>query len=218
MSHAAPSDADAPEPVAESAVAAADQATDAADAPAEGTGSAFPLAGRREKGYEPRSVDAFLARARAVFEDGDGAEAITSEAVRTVAFPLVAKGYSVIAVDAALSRIEDAFAAKEREDSIARDGTHAWVESARDSAQVILDRLSRPKGHRFARAGWLRFGYRIDEVDVVADKLRGYFEAGAPVTPDQVRGVAFRMQRRGYREEQVDAVLDAVIDVMLAVR
>ncbi|WP_354002861.1 DivIVA domain-containing protein [Microbacterium elymi] len=32
-----------------------------------------------------------------------------------------------------------------------------------------------------------------------------------------MRTVAFRMQRRGYREAQVDAVLDAVVDVMLAV-
>jgi DivIVA domain-containing protein len=64
----------------------------------------------------------------------------------------------------------------------------------------------------------LRFGYRTDEVDLVADRLVEYFETGRPITVDQVRAVAFRMQRRGYQEEQVDALLDAVIDVMLAVR
>lgn len=181
------------------------------------TEAAFPRAKRRVKGYAPASVDAFLARARAAFE-GDEDPAITAEAVRTVAFPLVKQGYSVVAVDAALGRVEDAFAVKEREAAISRAGAQVWVESARENAQVILDRLSRPRGKRFARAGWLRFGYRVDEVDIVADKLRGYFERGAAVSPDQVRGVAFRMQRRGYREEQVDAVLDAVIDVMLAVR
>jgi DivIVA domain-containing protein len=33
-----------------------------------------------------------------------------------------------------------------------------------------------------------------------------------------VRDAAFRMQRGGYREEQVDALLDATVEVMLAVR
>ena len=63
----------------------------------------------------------------------------------------------------------------------------------------------------------LRYGYRIDEVDIVADKIAAFLEAGEPVTVDQVRTVAFRMQRRGYSEAQVDAVLDAVVEVMLAV-
>lgn len=200
---------------------AADAATTEETRPAEVSAAAepsFPLTRGREKGYAPASVDAFLARARDVFEATGDTEPISAEVVRTVAFPLVRQGYSVAAVDAALSRIEDAFAIKERDEAISRDGTHAWVEGARENAQVVLDRLSRPKGRRFARAGWLRFGYRVDEVDMVADKLRGYFESGAPVTVDQVRAVAFRMQRRGYREEQVDAVLDAVIEVMLAVR
>lgn len=190
---------------------------DTGDVPATEPRSAFPLTKRLVKGYAPASVDAFLARARAAFE-GDDDPAITAEAVRTVAFPLVKQGYSIAAVDAALGRVEDAFAVKEREAAIRRTGAGAWVESARENAQVILGRLSRPRGKRFARAGWLHFGYRIDEVDIVADKLRGYFERGAAVSADQVRGVAFRMQRRGYREEQVDAVLDGVIDVMLAVR
>ena len=35
---------------------------------------------------------------------------------------------------------------------------------------------------------------------------------------EQLRSAAFRMQRSGYREEQVDALLDATIDVILAVR
>ena len=63
----------------------------------------------------------------------------------------------------------------------------------------------------------LRYGYRIDEVDLVADKISRYLETGDSVSVEQVRAVAFRMQRGGYRETQVDAVLDAVVEVMLAV-
>ena len=51
----------------------------------------------------------------------------------------------------------------------------------------------------------------------MADKVARYLETGDAVTVEQVRSVAFRMQRGGYREAQVDAVLDAVVDVMLAV-
>ena len=88
---------------------------------------------------------------------------------------------------------------------------------SRKLAQEVLDRLTRPKRHRFRRVGLLRYGYRIDEVDLVADKIARFLEDGEPVTVDQVRSVAFRMQRRGYSEAQVDAVLDAVVEVMLAV-
>jgi DivIVA domain-containing protein len=55
-------------------------------------------------------------------------------------------------------------------------------------------------------------------VDLVTDKLARFLETGDAVTVEQVRAVAFRMQRGGYRETQVDAVLDAVVEVMLAVK
>lgn len=186
------------------------------DAPA----APFPTARRGTKGYERTAVDAFLAQARTAFESDAavGDPSVGSAAVRDTVFPLVKRGYAVPAVDAALSRIEDAFAAREREAGIARAGATGWVGEARDTAQEILDRLSRPDGRRFERARGLRYGYRIDEVDLVAGKLVGYFERGEPLTVDQVRQVAFRMQRRGYRESQVDALLDAVIGVVLAVR
>ena len=178
--------------------------------------SPFPLTSGRTRGYRPDAVDDFLARARAAFESADTSE-VDSTVVRTAAFPLVRRGYQVTAVDAALSRIEDAFAAREREQALSRKGARAWVGQSRRLAQEILDRLTRPKGRRFRRVGPLRFGYRIDEVDLVSDKIARFLEDGEPVTVDQVRSVAFRMQRRGDSEAQVDAVLDATVEVMLAV-
>ncbi len=175
---------------------------------------AFPLTSGRTKGYERRAVDAFLQRARESFEATGG---LTATDVRHAAFPLVRRGYAIAPVDTALGRIEDAFAAREREATVQTAGTRAWVGQARETAQVVLDRLSRPKGKRFAKVSPLRYGYRIDEVDLVTERIARYLETGESVTVEQVRAVAFRMQRGGYREVQVDAVLDAVVEVMLAV-
>jgi len=185
---------------------------------------AFPLV-NRGRGYERTAVDAFLLRARAAFEDGpdaaaaDGSEdaPVTAQTVRDVSFPLARHGYAIAPVDAALGRIEDAFAARERAEALATVGAGTWVAQQRELAQEILDRLTRPRRHRFERASVLRYGYRVDEVDMVADKIAGYLAEGSNVTVEQVRSVAFRMQRGGYREAQVDAVLDAVVEVMLAV-
>lgn len=176
----------------------------------------FPRVSGRQRGYRPEDVDDFLTRARAAFEAAD-ANDIDASTVRTVAFPLVKRGYQVTAVDAALGRIEDAFAARERERALSQAGARAWVGQSRKLAQEVLDRLARPARHRFDRVSMLRFGYRVDEVDLVADKLARFLESGEELTVNQVRGVAFRMQRRGYSEAQVDAVLDAVVEVMLAV-
>ena len=188
--------------------------TDAAEAQ---TPAPFPETQGREKGYDKAAVDSFLDEAREAFETDAADASLTSGDVRRAGFPLVRHGYVIPAVDAALGRIEDAFAARERERALSRAGARAWVGRSRDLGQEVLDRLSRPPGHRFARVGPLRYGYRIDEVDIVADKLAAYLESGEPLTVEQVRTVAFRMQRGGYREVQVDAVLDAVVEVMLAI-
>ncbi|MFT4235723.1 MAG: DivIVA domain-containing protein [Microbacterium sp.] len=180
--------------------------------------SPFRITDGREKGYDREQVDDFLARARSVFEGAADESTLTSQEVRSVSFPLRRHGYDVAGVDAALARIEDAFAARERQSGIHDLGAHAWVEQARDDAQALLDRVQRPEGMRFDRVGWMHYGYDPRQVDVVADRVRDYLAAGASVTVEQIRQSAFRMVRGGYRETQVDAALDAVIDVMLAVR
>lgn len=180
------------------------------------TPAPFEHAAGRRKGYDPVAVDAFLESARLAFEDEDATE-LDAGRVRHAAFRLVRNGYDIAAVDAALSRVEDAFAARERDRALSRSGARAWVGQSRRLGQEILDRLTRPPKERFARVSWLHYGYRVDEVDLVADKIARYLEAGDGVSVEQVRAVAFRMQRGGYREDQVDAVLDAVVEVMLAV-
>jgi len=176
----------------------------------------FRTASGRDRGYHRAAVDTFLAAARASFEVG-GRE-ISAAEVRVTSFPLVKGGYLIADVDAALGRIEDAFAAREREQIVRDGGAEAWVQEAREQAQVILDHLARGRRHKFARTGFLSFGYRVDEVDHVAARIVRYLRDGDELTVEQLRSAAFRMQRRGYREEQVDALLDATIDVMLAVR
>lgn len=177
---------------------------------------AFALTSGREKGYHRAAVDTFLASARRAFEAGT--DELGADDVRAASFPLVKGGYVVADVDAALGRVEDAFAARERERVVRTQGAEAWVEQARADAQTILDHLARPRRRRFARTGVLTFGYRIDEVDHVSTRIVRYLRDGDPLSAEQLRSAAFRMQRGGYREEQVDALLDATIDVILAVR
>ncbi|MGW8483919.1 DivIVA domain-containing protein [Microbacterium sp. NPDC055903] len=178
--------------------------------------AAFSLTSGRSRGYHPAAVDAFLAAAKETFERDD--DALSAADVREASFPLVKKGYEIAEVDAALGRIEDAFAARARQRAVRADGPQAWVEQARNEAQLVLDHLARPRRQRFARTGLLTFGYRIDEVDHVARRIVRYLRDGEELSVEQLRSTAFRMQRRGYREEQVDALLDATIEVMLAVR
>ncbi|MDR6198229.1 DivIVA domain-containing protein [Microbacterium sp. SORGH_AS428] len=197
---------------------ALEQRNDAASISTSSRHNAFPRVQGRAKGYDPIAVDAFLSRAREAFEaDLPEETAVAASDVRDVSFALVRGGYAIAPVDAALGRVEDAFAAQERQRKIARMGARAWVQQQRQDAQVVLDRLGRERRHRFERVSFVHYGYRVDEVDLVADRIAGYLADGTGLTVEQVRSVAFRMQRGGYRETQVDAVLDAVVEIMLAV-
>lgn len=177
----------------------------------------FPRA--RKTGYSIDQVEDFLEEARRAYTaDPRQPGVLDAAAIRTMAFAMQRKGYSTVHVDAALERLEDAFAARERERAFAQAGDAAWYSQARSTAQVVLDRLSRPTGKRFARVGPLTGGYHVKDVDAFADRLVGYFQHGKPMSAEQVRTVVFRPAKGGYDETQVDVLLDAVIGVMLAVR
>jgi DivIVA domain-containing protein len=127
-------------------------------------------------------------------------------------------GYTPAAVDSALERLEDAFAARERDRALAELGNQGAYDRARGDAQVILDRFVRARGRRFKRVGVLTTGYSVRDVDAFADRVVRYLQQGAPLAVDDVRGSVFGRQKGGYQETQVDVVLDAVVDLLQAVK
>lgn len=181
----------------------------------------FPRTRSSVLGYDVEEVDEFLARARVAYDErdsGTGEYTLTSDMVRHTAFGMQKGGYDARAVDAALERLEDAFALRERDRAYRERGDEAWFAQARKRAGEILARLERPDGQKFARSGFLAQGYHPKDVDAFVDHLVEYFRSGAEVTVADVRTAVFRPRRGGYSEAQVDAVFDAVVDVMLAVR
>ncbi|ARJ04848.1 DivIVA domain-containing protein [Humibacter sp. BT305] len=182
--------------------------------------SPFPHTRGSKLGYDTDEVDEFLARAREAYDTraSGGGPAISSDLVRRTAFTMRKGGYFPPAVDAALERLEDAFALRERDQAWTKAGDEAWFANARSRAREILNRIERPDGQKFTRAGFLRIGYHPKDVDAFAYHLVQYFRAGADLSVTDVRTITFRSKRGGYDEAQVDALLDAVVDVMLAVR
>ena len=179
----------------------------------------FPRSRRSRVGYNVHQVEDFLEEARSAYAAAPGQPVVLdADKIRTMAFAMQKGGYSTNHVDAALERLEDAFAAREREREVAQEGDAVWFTKARSSAQIILDRLARGEGQKFSRLGPLTSGYNFKEVDAFAARMVRYFQHGKPLSVDQVRTVVFRSSKRGYNEQQVDLLLDSVIDVMLAVR
>jgi len=178
----------------------------------------FPRSAKKTLGYSLVQVEAFLASARAAYDANDGDVALTAETIRHTAFAMQKGGYSPQHVDAALERLEDAFAARERERATGTQAEEARSEEARALSTALQNRLSRPRGHRFSRTSLLSVGYHRSDVDRFTNKVVKYLRDGMPLNVDEVRTAVFRPERGGYREAQVDIVLDGVVDVMLYLR
>lgn len=58
----------------------------------------------------------------------------------------------------------------------------------------------------------------MDEVESFCNRVDDFLRGKASMTLREARGVAFTSKRRGYEEGQVDLLIDAVVDVMLAIR
>lgn len=180
--------------------------------------SPFPFTSGREKGYQPKQVDAFLDRARQAYENGE-ASSLTAADVRSLAFKMQRKGYAPRYVDAALDRLEDVFFERERRALVREIGEDEWWRETRGLLSEVRGRIGRPRGKRFARRSRLARGYRRSQVDAFLDRVGAMFEnREVSMTPSEVREAVFHGQLGGYDEEQVDALLDALVDIILSTR
>jgi len=164
------------------------------------------------KGYDVAAVDEFIARAQT------GESSLSSNDIRSAAFPVVKGGYSPVEVDAALERLEDAVAEHEHSELISRLGADGATAEARALAQEILNRVAREPRRRFRAAPLFTYGYNRTDVDEFTDRIRAFYNDGGLLSRADVRGVTFRPQLGGYDEGQVDLLLAELVRVMLAAR
>ncbi len=179
----------------------------------------FPHAKRNVLGYDVSEVEAFLDEARQAYDaDPAGPLALSSSRIRQASFAMRKGGYSCRHVDAAMERLELAFARRERDHAIAATGSDSWLENGHARIDVLTARFGRSAKHRFTRVGFLSRGYSVKDVDKFVDAARQALPEAISLSAEDVRNAVFRSQFRGYDETQVDLVLDGLVDVLLAVR
>jgi DivIVA domain-containing protein len=165
-------------------------------------------------GYHRRQVDRFMARARADYE---GAGGLRSADIRRIAFDAVKGGYAADQVDDVLDRLEDALAQAERQERIRSEGEDAWSARVQGSVEILRGRLQRPDGERFRRPSRAdAASYDVGGVDALCRRLLARFDGQDPLDANEVRRAVFAAATgaEGYDEAQVDAFLDASIDVL----
>lgn len=194
--------------------------SDGATGSAGQAGSVFPKAADRRLGYKPADVEAFVERARETYVGAAGASsAVTAGEVREASFPVVKGGYSVRHVDAALDRLEDVFYERERRVEMRENGEKEWWDETRSLLSDVRGRIGRPAGKRLRRRGVFASGYRRSQVDAFLDSVGDMFaRREISMTPAEVRETVFHSEWRGYDEDQVDALLDAIVELILATR
>lgn len=180
--------------------------------------TAFPLAPKNGKGYRRADVDTFLGRARATYEGAGGVEPVTAAELRRTSFPLVKQGYSPRFVDAAVDRLEEIFFERERRAFVQEHGMGAWEIEVHSIIADVRGRITRPRGKRFRRRGLFATGYKRSQVDAFIDRVTGLLDGSTPLSTGEVREVMFHTEWRGYDEDQVDALLDSVVELVLASR
>jgi DivIVA domain-containing protein len=173
----------------------------------------FTLAKGRKHGYSVEQVDAFVEMARQQYEKPEG-YLLASERVRETEFDLVRGGYDVIEVDSALDRIEDALADRELKRKRESRGEHALVDQLQRTSEIVKTRAERPKKKRFERVSWPARGYNRKQVDVLCNLVLEHLVNSEPLTMSEVRRIVFSAQRGGYAENQVDAFIDRVIQIL----
>jgi DivIVA domain-containing protein len=173
----------------------------------------FPTSALDKLGYEKTQVDQFISKARAQYSDSN-LELVTSNLLRNTEFDLVHGGYEIIAVDTAMDRLEDAFAAREINHQKQVGGQAAIEDRLERITEIVYGRLLRPNRKKFSNVGLLLRGYSRKQVDLLCEQVTAHLYSGAPLQLNVVRRAIFKADRGGYVESQVDAFIDRVIEIL----
>lgn len=169
------------------------------------------------KGYDPAEVDAFLKAAKSAYESD--VDSLSPSDVFTKVFPQIRGGYDCAEVDVTLDRLAAAVIKKRRADFVQVNGQQAWLDQIAERATTLYPRLMRPDGERFSRPSGGRAGYSVSEVDAFLKRVSQFFDESGDLSANEVRNVSFspKFGKKAYDERVVDAYLNRLLEVLLAV-
>lgn len=173
----------------------------------------FPLAQPDKPGYAQPQVDAFISLARRQYADSAD-DILSANQLRNTEFDLVHGGYDLVAVDAAMDRLEDAFSAREIQRQKLFRGDFAVTDRLARISEIVMGRLERPKRKKFSNVGFLLRGYDRKQVDLLCAQIEDHLKAGKLIQLNVVRRAIFKAKRGGYVESQVDAFIDRVVEIL----
>ncbi len=173
----------------------------------------FSRAGDRKRGYDPEQVNAFLAFAKDQFSN-PLSQHLTAESVRTTRFKLVKNGFSISAVDAAMEKLEDVFASRELEQTVQVIGIQAFKNLLGEGQELLANRVARKRRRKFKHRSFPYRGYNRRQVDKFCIQVATHLVDGSELSVKQVRLIAFKTQRGGYAEYQVDAFIEKFVEVL----
>lgn len=173
----------------------------------------FVRTGSRSFGYNPEQVDSFILLAKEQFQHPDH-DQLDAKTIRAMRFDLVKGGYSISAVDSATEKLEDVFAERELKKFRAELGQLVFQDLFDELSQMLSSRVNKPKGKRFGRRKWPNRGYNIRQVDSLCSQVAKHIDRVETLSVKEVRLSAFKSQRGGYAEHQVDAFIDKVVELI----
>ena len=171
----------------------------------------FVQSGKKKLGYDIGQVDEFLNLARQQYNE-PSRQLVTSLDVRSIRFKLVKNGYSISVVDAALEKLEDAFAASEFTKQVNSQGFFEFEEDLDNLRKDLVARCSRANKKKFSKRKYPNKGYNVKQVDKLCSQLGKSLETKEDLSVKEVRTATFRSKRGGYAEYQVDAFLESVVE------
>jgi DivIVA domain-containing protein len=173
----------------------------------------FPTVEAKELGYDPGQVDAVINQARVQFAE-PFSNIIDAKKLRTSQFDLVAGGYLIAEVDAALDRLDDAFALREKQRLAASFTSVDAFDEVDKIRKLIKSRVRRPNRKKLGRVGLFAKGYSVKQVDLFLTEIGLRISGKSDLSISELRNVTFKPKWGGYVENQVDALIDKTVEYL----
>ena len=133
------------------------------------TSTSIPRVGKHSRGYDPRQVDAFVAQAHRLYDEGD--PSLTLAGIQNASFAMVKGGYVPANVDAMLDRLKSALCDKQTLAEISELGRVAWKAQMEESLRELQRHADRDHGARFASGQHKMLSYKRKQVDQLIDDI-----------------------------------------------